>query len=159
MRSSGQRELRSRTSKTEKIASIFSDEPLDYHTPKEISLKLDMDIRLVTSIVNRLKAEGLVERIGRGRYRLKMDQEIDEETISGIRGELASMSQVILGIPGRDEKDRMNTTPFKQLVSLYMMVDNIGGRTMARNLLRLSGKKYLDDDSVDRLLLSVEEVT
>lgn len=153
------RSLRPGTSKTEMIASIFSDEPLDHHTPKEISLKLDLDIRLVTSIVNRLRSEGLVERIGRGRYRLKMDQEIREEIISGIRDEMASMSQVILGLPEAKESGGDDETPFRELISLYRTVDEVGGRTMARNLLRLSGRKFLDDDSTDRLLLSVEEVT
>ena len=48
--------------------------------------------------------------------------------------------------------------PFKFLVEVYREVLNVGGETMANNLLKLSASKKLEEREVDFLVFSVREV-
>jgi hypothetical protein len=145
-------------SKTERIANVFTSRPLDSISPKEISRELDLEIQLVTSIVSRLKAEGLIERIGWGKYKLRMDQTVDEEILQVITRDLYQMSLQIMGMAPNENVEEELKSPFKFLIKIYQEAINIGGETMANNLLRLSARKRLDEEEVDFLVHSVKEV-
>jgi hypothetical protein len=145
-------------SKTERIANVFTSRPLDSISPKEISRELDLEIQLVTSIVSRLKAEGLIERVGWGKYKLRMEQTVDEEILQVITRDLYQMSLQIMGMAPSDNVEQELKSPFNFLVKIYQEAINIGGETMANNLLRLSARKRLDEEEVDFLVHSVKEV-
>lgn len=149
---------RMKESKTDRIASIFTERPLDLISPKEISTELDMDLQLVTSIVSRLRSEGLVERVGWGKYKLKMDKDIEERYLKDINRELREMASMILGRTTLLNEIETNGNPFNELIGLYSSLKRVGGDAMASNLLRLCAKKSLLEEKVDVLLESVGEV-
>lgn len=145
-------------SKTERIANVFTSRPLDSISPKEISRELDLEIQLVTSIVSRLKAEGLIERVGWGKYKLRMDQTVDDEVLRLISKDMYEMSLEIMGTTPLENVDEELKAPFKFLIKIYKEAIGVGGETMANNLLRLCARKRLDDGEVDFLVHSVKEV-
>ena len=148
---------RMKESKTDRIASIFLSRPMEMISPKEISSELDMNIQLVTSIVSRLKNEGLIERVGWGRYRLRVETNIEEDYLKDINRELREMASMILGratLLDSIEKD----DPFNELIGIYSSLRRVGGEAMASNLLRLCAKKSLLAEKVDVLMESVGEV-
>ncbi len=145
-------------SKTERIANVFTARPLDSISPKEISVELDLEIQLVTSIVSRLKAEGLIERIGWGQYKLRMEQTVDDEILRIVAKDMYKISRNIVGSRENKDIEEELEEPFKFLIEVYKQVIKIGGETMANNLLRLSACKELDDGEVEYLVYSVKEV-
>lgn len=145
-------------SKTERIANVFTSRPLDSISPKEISRELDLEIQLVTSIVSRLKSEGLIERVGWGKYKLRMDQTVDDEILKNISKDMYEMSLGIMGMTRSDNVEAELKAPFKFLIKIYQEAISIGGETMANNLLRLSARKKLNEEEVDFLVHSVREV-
>jgi hypothetical protein len=145
-------------SKTERIANVFASRPLDSISPKEISQELGLEIQLVTSIVSRLKAEGLIERVGWGKYKLRMEQTVDDDVLRLVASDMVKMSHnIIRSISSEDVEDGLKD-PFKFLIGIYQQVVSVGGETMANNLLRLSARKQMDESEVDYLLFSVREV-
>ena len=145
-------------SKTERIANVFTSRPLDAISPKEISRELELEIQLVTSIVSRLKAEGLIERVGWGKYKLRMDQTVDDEIIEVISRDMYDLSLDIMGMTPITNLEEELKAPFQFLIKIYRDAINIGGETMANNLLRLAARKRLDEGEVDFLVNSVREV-
>jgi DNA-binding MarR family transcriptional regulator len=143
-------------SKTDMIASMFSANPLSILTPKEISVKLGMDIRIVTSIVNRLKDEGSVERVGWGRYRLMSGMVLDEAAIRSITEDMLAMSSEVLG---RIEEDRsaQGSDLMSRMHGVYTKLRRIGGEPFAINILRVCAKKRMDDEGVRVLVRMVSE--
>jgi hypothetical protein len=149
---------RSRESKTDRIASVFISRPLSSISPKEIASELDLDLQLVTSIVSRLRSEGLIDRVGWGQYRLKRDRTISREYLEDINRELRDMASMILGKTTTLDRIETNGDPFKELISIYSSLRKVGGDAMASNLLRLCAKKSLLEEKVDVLMESVGEV-
>ncbi len=145
-------------SKTDMIASIFTSRPLDLVSPKDVSSELKMDLQLVTSIMSRLRSEGLIERVGWGQYKLKMESNIENRYLEDINRELRDMASMILGRTAILDGIQSNGDPFKELIGLYSSLRKIGGEAMASNLLRLCAKKILLADKVDVLIESVGEV-
>ncbi len=143
-------------SKTDMIASMFSANPLSILTPKEISVKLGIDIRIVTSIVNRLRDEGTVERVGWGRYRLMTGMVVDEAAIEGITEDMIAMSSEVLG--GMNE-DRGPQGPdlMSRMLYVYTKLRRIGGEPFAINILRVCAKKRMDDEGVRVIVRMVSE--
>lgn len=149
---------RTRDSKTEHIASIFTGNPLKEMSPKDISNELGYDIQLVTTIVNRLMSEGTVERIGRGRYRLKVDQVIDDGYLRSMISEMMDLTKMVLGARYIEGRDWNGSGGFKELVELYQVIRSKGGSALANNILRLAAKKSLHEGDIEAVLGSVEEV-
>ena len=145
-------------SKTERIANVFTSRPLDSISPKEISRELDLEIQLVTSIVSRLKAEGLIERIGWGKYKLRMEQTVDDDVLRIIAKNLYDISRNIVGSRQSRKLDEDLDQPFKFLIEVYKQVISVGGENMANNLLKLAARKELDDTEVEYLVYSIKEV-
>ncbi|MCU0799289.1 MAG: hypothetical protein MUC62_06415 [Candidatus Thermoplasmatota archaeon] len=145
-------------SKTEHIASIFTGNPLKDISPKEISNELGYDIQLVTTLVNRLMSEGMVERTGRGRYKLKVDQVIDDSYLRSMISEMKDLTRMVLGVRSMEGRDWSGSGGFKELVELYQVIRAMGGSALANNILRLAAKKSLLEGDVEAVLGSVEEV-
>ncbi|MFO8050905.1 MAG: hypothetical protein R6V01_04320 [Thermoplasmatota archaeon] len=144
--------------KTDMIANVFSEHPLDALSPKMISTELGLEIKLVTTIVNRLRNEGVIERVGWGKYRLSIDSNIEEEVLENISEDMYRMTGVILGSAPSGWLNDSNGSGFKNLVNAYARISEIGGDVMAQNILRLAASKSLPDDKVDPLMVSVMEV-
>ncbi len=149
---------RTRDSKTEHIASVFTGNPLKEMSPKGISKELGYDIQLVTTIVNRLMSEGLVERTGRGRYRLKVEHVIDDGHVRSMISEMKELSMMVLGMRSVEGRDWNGSGGYKELVDLYQAIRSMGGSALANNILRLAAKRSLLDGDVEAVLGSVEEV-
>jgi hypothetical protein len=143
-------------SKTDRIASMFTADPITVLTPKEISVQLDMDIRIVTSIVNRLRDEGSIERVGWGRYRLKTGMVVDEKAIVGISDDLIRLSSEVLG---KIEEDRSiwGENRLARLLWIYEKISKIGGEPFALNMLRICTKKWLDEEGAKVMIRIVSE--
>jgi hypothetical protein len=137
---------------------VFTDRPLQPISPKEISRELDLDIQLVTSIVSRLRAEGLIERVGWGKYKLRMDNTFEPEKLLMIAEDLYDLTKGILGSPENGHGEVSEENPFRYLVETYRAVSKRGGEAMAMNLLRLSARKRLTTDEIELLIMSVKEV-
>lgn len=155
----GYRSAETKVTKTDQIANVFSENPLDAISPKDISAELGLDIKLVTTIVNRLRKEGMIERVGWGKYRLSIDNSIEDEVLEMIADEMSKMTMVILGIPLNKINGDSNGSAFKNLVSVYRKISEIGGELMAQNVLRLSASKKLGSDKVEPLISAVMEVS
>ncbi len=138
---------------------MFTEHPLQPISPKEISRELDLDIQLVTSIVSRLRAEGLIERVGWGKYKLRMDSTFDPEKIILIAKDLYDLTKGILGSPDNGHGEGAAENPFRYLVETFRAVSDRGGEAMALNLLRLSARKRLSPDEIELLIMSVMEVS
>jgi len=142
-------------SKTDRIAGVFTSHPNDVISPKEISRELDLNLQLVTTIVNRLKEEGMVERIGWGKYRLRRMVIMEDTDIRAVRDEMASLASSVFGRPFgaycTDGGDRMT-----ELSSLYTRIRVLGGETVASNLLLISARKHLDEDGAKKLLRTLQ---
>jgi hypothetical protein len=145
-------------SKTERIANVFTSRPLDSISPKEISMELGLEIQLVTSIVSRLKAEGLIERVGWGKYKLRMEQTVDDEILKIVAQEMFEMSQKVIRTKHEGDVEEELKDPFKFLVQIYREIVKVGGEMMANNLLRLSARKRMEEEEVDFLVFSIREV-
>lgn len=145
-------------SKTDRIASYFSARPLDSISPKDIARELDMDLQLVTSLVNRLRKEGLVERIGRGKYRLKLEGFVDESSISAINRDMSILAGRIFGELNPRTGGTSTGDPFRELVGLYLTLRKVGGEATASNLLKLCAYKRLEGRNVELLVNTIYEV-
>ncbi|MBN1540102.1 MAG: MarR family transcriptional regulator [Candidatus Thermoplasmatota archaeon] len=148
----------SEVSKTERIADIFMKHPLDRISPKEISRELNMDIQLVTSIVNRLRSEGLIERVSRGKYRLRMEQTIADEVILRVSEDYLEMSSEVLPAIRTRLEHQLSARegkPLDRMVRMYAEVKKFGGDLMARNLLRLAASKSVEPEGVKVLISAV----
>lgn len=145
-------------SKTERIASVFIERPLQPISPKEISRELDLDIQLVTSIVSRLRAEGLIERIGWGKYKLRMDNTFEPEKLITIARDLHDLTSGILGTREDGHGEVSEDHSFDYLVDTYRAISQKGGEAMAANLLRLSARKLLSPEETELLIISLREV-
>jgi hypothetical protein len=119
---------------------------------------LDLEIQLVTSIVSRLKAEGLIERVGWGKYKLRMEQTVEDEVLKTVARSMYEMAQNLIRTGPQVDLEEKLVDPFKFLVEVYKEVLNVGGETMANNLLKLSASKKLEEREVDFLVFSVREV-
>jgi hypothetical protein len=137
---------------------MFTGNPLKELSPKDLSKELGYDIQLVTTIVNRLMTEGLVERIGRGRYRLKMEQVLDDTYIRSMISEMKDLTARVLGENAVDGRDWNGSGGFNELVDLYRTIRSRGGSSLANNILRLAAKRSLMAGDVEAVLGSVEEV-
>jgi hypothetical protein len=146
------------TSKTDRIASVFSSSPFVEHTPKMISEDLDMDIKLVTTIVNRLRSEGMIERIGWGRYRLKTDKDFDQEYLREITADMKDKASTIMGGRDRLEIKTSGEDPFNELKEVYEAIRKLGGEVMASNLLRICAKRSNLADMSEMLIEAIGEV-
>ncbi|MGA1866713.1 MAG: type IV toxin-antitoxin system AbiEi family antitoxin domain-containing protein, partial [Thermoplasmatota archaeon] len=147
--------------KTERIASIFVGRPLDLISPKEISGELGMDIQLVTSIISRLRSEGLLERVSRGKYRLRMEQTIANETLLEIAEDFLKMSKEILPALNERFTDQPSTQggdPLDQITNIYIQVRKFSGDMMAKNLLRLAAGKNADPKDAKVLVSTVRKL-
>jgi len=133
-----------RTSKTDMIAGMFTSHPMEVLTPKRIACDLGLNLQMVTTIVNRLREHGLIERIGWGKYRLRNDVVLDGPTIELILEDFKTMSQEVLGMPIRsslqDSGEKVST-----LMEAYDKVRRIGGEPFASNVLRVCSYRRLDD--------------
>ncbi|MBN1389953.1 MAG: hypothetical protein JXA22_04855 [Candidatus Thermoplasmatota archaeon] len=144
-------------SKTERIANVFKVHPFESISPKEISGELGMEIQLVTSIVSRLRAEGLIERVSWGKYRLRMEQTLPEETLNKVANDYQEISRNILSTS--DVRSINNDTrPLDLMVQIYIEVMNVGGEIMAQNMLRLAARKSISPEDAEVLLSSIKEV-
>ncbi len=141
------------------IAKVISDSPFQSHTPRQIANELDLDIQLVTSIVNRLRSEGVIERIGWGKYIQKREQEFEDRYLIDITHDMRVMASMILGQTSPLDNIKQKGDPFKELMEMYKSIKELGGETMASNLLRLCAKKSMLNDRVDILIESFEEVS
>ncbi|MEA3558378.1 MAG: hypothetical protein U9R75_03905 [Candidatus Thermoplasmatota archaeon] len=158
MREKGPRSGRSKKTKTDMIAGVFSDHPLDPMSPKHISIELGLDIKLVTTIVNRLRQEGLIDRVGWGKYKLSIDNSIEDEILEKITDDMFEMTRIILGPIPYKNTETPNGSAFKGLVNVYRSLCTIGGELMAQNVLRLAANKNLPEDSIEPLIVSISEV-
>ena len=158
MRKKGHRSGKRKITKTDLIAGIFSDHPLDPLSPKLISIELGLDIKLVTTIVNRLRQEGLIDRVGWGKYKLSIDNSIGDEILEKITHDMFEMTCVILGPIPVKRIESPNGSAFKELVTIYLRLCTIGGEIMAQNVLRLAANKNLPEDKIEPLIVSVSEV-
>jgi len=145
-------------SKTEQIANVFIERPLDSISPKEISRELGMEIQLVTSIVSRLRAEGLVERVGWGKYKLRMEQTIARDVLEQVSSDYWELTRDILAGSGEGRIEGADDH-FDRIVRIFVEVKNLGGDVMAQNLLRLAARKSMPLEDVKILVGSVKEVT
>ncbi|MGA1793794.1 MAG: MarR family transcriptional regulator [Thermoplasmatota archaeon] len=145
-------------SKTEQIANVFIERPLDSISPKEISRELGMEIQLVTSIVSRLRAEGLVERVGWGRYKLRMEQTIAHDILEQVSSDYWDLTRNILAGSGKGVAEGEGDH-FDRIVRIFVEVKKVGGDVMAQNLLRLAARKSMPHEDVKILVGSVKEVT
>ena len=141
------------------IARVIRESPFQSHTPKQIANQLDLDIQLVTSIVNRLRSEGVIERIGWGKYIQKREQEFEDTYLIDIIHDMREMASVILGRTSPLDNIQGQDDPFKELMEVYRSIKELGGEAMASNLLRLCAKKSMLRDKVDMLIESFEEVS
>ena len=141
------------------IARVIRESPFQSHTPKQIANQLDLDIQLVTSIVNRLRSEGVIERIGWGKYIQKREQEFEDTYLIDIIHDMREMASVILGRTSPLDNIQVQDDPFKELMEVYRSIKELGGEAMASNLLRLCAKKSMLRDKVDMLIESFEEVS
>ena len=145
-------------SKTEQIANVFIERPLDSISPKEISRELGMEIQLVTSIVSRLRAEGLVERVGWGKYKLRMEQTIAQDVLEQVSSDYWDLTRNILTSSGKGKIEGTGDH-FDRIVRIFVEVRKVGGDVMAQNLLRLAARKSMPLEDVKILVGSVKEVT
>lgn len=150
--------VKDKLSKTDRIASIFSSRPLESISPKEIAKELELDLQLVTSIVSRLRSEGLVERVGWGKYKLKVERSVGDDYLIKINKDLREMASMIIGKKEPFVEIDSGGDPFKELTQLYSTIKELGGETLASNLLRLCAKKSHLEEKVDILVESVGEV-
>ncbi|MGA1821058.1 MAG: type IV toxin-antitoxin system AbiEi family antitoxin domain-containing protein [Thermoplasmatota archaeon] len=157
MKSRGRRRTSSKPSKTEMITEVFTSRPMDLITPKEISISLGLDIQLVTSIVNRLRDDGIIERPARGKYRLRIDQIADDDTLSEIARDMEELASDTLNIPPAGKSENGYTNPFRELFLIYTHIQKRGGQAMSQNLLRLSARNRLSQDQIDALIRSIKE--
>ncbi|MGA1872204.1 MAG: MarR family transcriptional regulator [Thermoplasmatota archaeon] len=144
-------------SKTEQIANVFIEHPLDSISPKEISRELGMEIQLVTSIVSRLRSEGLVERIGWGKYKLRMEQTISEDILQKVAADFSEITKSMLSSSRKKVQDP-DIKPFDQIVTVFVEVRKLNGDRMAQNMLRLAARRNMPHDEVKTLVSSVKEV-
>lgn len=149
---------RKKRSKTDMIAEIFNSRPMEKHSPKEIAGELGLEIQLVTSIVSRLRNEGLIERVGWGQYKLKMAHTIEDLHMKEICDHMKEMASPVMGttLPTSGELEKEDA--YSELIVIYRSIREKGGEIMAVNLLRLCASKVLDDDNVDHLLINIGEV-
>ena len=151
---------RKKGSKTEMISSIFRDDPLKTFTPKIISDDLDLDLKVVTTIVNRLYQNGMLERTGWGSYRLKLDILFAEHELSNIASDMVSLASKAFG----DERmkglldEHGRDDPFREIVRTYRGIREVLGKEMALNMLRISANKRLGGKGSKLLMGSVMEV-
>jgi hypothetical protein len=145
-------------SKTEKISSMFSASPFKELSPKEISEGLGYDIQLVTTIVNRLMNEGFVERTGRGRYRLFVEQVVRPDHLSSMTREMKEFGRTVLGARSLEGLQPEGLEGLKGLVGTYDAIRIRGGSVLANNILRLAARKVLPEEDIEGFLGSVEEV-
>lgn len=141
------------SSKTDRIAEVFTENPTVTFSPKQIAHDLDLDLQLVTSIVKRLMDEGMLERVDRGKYRLRsmlsvdMDElfeisrEMDERASRTIGKELDSIQPFTIG---KDPLDQLNAT--------FGRIRDLGGKSFAVNLFRMSAKKRMKIEDMNSLL-------
>ncbi len=108
--------------------------------------------------MNRLKKEGFIERMGWGKYKLKLSHSADDKKLKEIGDNFTDITEEILGNSESNNGIERSDDPFLYLVDIYSAVSVIGGETMARNLLRLSANKDLPPEEVDALIISVSEV-
>lgn len=159
MKTRGRRRSSSSPSKTEMITEVFTARPMDLITPKEISTSLGLDIQLVTSIVNRLRDDGVIERPSRGKYRLSLDQIADDDIIMDIAREMEKLANTTLNIlPEEEGVENGGADPFKKLLLIFKHIQERGGQSMALNLLRMSARSKLDPDQIDALISSIKEI-
>lgn len=140
------------------ITEVFTARPMDLITPKEISTSLGLDIQLVTSIVNRLRDDGVIERPSRGKYRLSLDQIADDDIIMEIAGEMEKLANTTLNILPEEGVENGGADPFKKLLLIFKHIQERGGQSMALNLLRMSARSKLDPDQIDALISSIKEI-
>ncbi|MDG6225369.1 MAG: hypothetical protein QCI82_07640 [Candidatus Thermoplasmatota archaeon] len=135
----------SETSKTDRIAGLFTSQPFRVFTPKELSVELGMKLQLVTTIVNRLKDEGLIERVGWGKYRLRTDASFDRETVEGVMRDFLHLSSEVLGsdidATGIEGDDMI--TP---LIDTYERIKDLAGESFSANILRICVNKRMEGD-------------
>jgi hypothetical protein len=108
--------------------------------------------------VSRLRAEGLIERVGWGKYKLRMDNTFEPEKLLLIAEDLYELTRGILGSPGNGHGKASAENPFGYLVETFRAVSDRGGEAMAMNLLRLSARKRLSPDEIELLIMSIKEV-
>lgn len=133
-------------SKTEMIAELFDSNPFVVLTPKGIAEDLDLDLKTVTSIVNRLRDHGYVERIGWGRYRLRTDVAIGAEKLDSIRSLFIDMSRDVLGRGCFGPETIEGSGESGSLMEVYERVREIAGEPFATNVLRVCAKRVTGDD-------------
>lgn len=135
----------SETSKTDRIAGIFTSNPFNVYNPKNLSSDLGMNLQLVTTIVNRLRDEGLIERIGWGKYRLRTEASFDRETVEGVMRDFLHLSSEVLG-PDIDTTDIQGDDVIITLIDSYERIKEIAGEPFSANILRICVKKRLEGD-------------
>jgi DNA-binding MarR family transcriptional regulator len=142
-----------RPSKTDLIAGMFTTHPMEVLTPKRIAGDLGLNLQMVTTIVNRLKDQGMIERIGWGKYRLRSDVVLDGPAIEEIVKDFTSMSEDILGrdLHGNGREGEKVST----LIEAYEKVRRIGGEPFAVNVLRICTKRRLDDERAKAIVRMV----
>ena len=141
------------------IADVFSRRPTDLITPKEISRELGLDLQLVTSLMKRLMDEGVIDRISRGKYRLKIDMVCDKKEINEIVTDMEKIALITLGIPPHsNNKESDEDDPYRRLKDAYVRIRSLGGEVMALNLLRVSSRKKLEKEECDLLFQLIKGV-
>ncbi len=100
----------------------------------------------------------MVDRVGWGKYKLKMETSIEKQYLRDINKELRGMASMIIGNTSKFDEIETNDDPFKELTELYRSIRELGGEAMASNLLRLCAKKSHLDVGFDILVESVGEV-
>ncbi len=145
--------------KTQAIRDFFAKRPNQILSPAEIARSLTISTHVTSTIVNRLTAEGKIERTGRGKYRYGrvVDAGSANELYLTIYQDVANN----IGLRAIETMTRMKSdsfdkgAPVESIAKLLTSLAAWFGRETVAAILRNLEKK-LDDESMRALLLQIK---